>query len=127
MNPSLLGFLRRYILCRIGWHGARVLADGSLANCCGYCGQLWRPEAWHEWDVKLRDGSVHRVLAINSVHAGSKVVYGDGPMQIDAKTGQPIGEVKVHRANIVSAVPLKASTQRAIALDRKRSAPGDAD
>jgi hypothetical protein len=63
---------------------------------------MWRAEVWKNWDVTLRDGSVHQVRAINEWHAGSQVVSGDGPAAIDARTGQAVGETKVHRTNIVS-------------------------
>jgi hypothetical protein len=105
MNPIFIGRFRRQVLCRLGWHGPRVGPTGQSANGCCYCGLVFRPEAWRNWDVSLRDGSVHRVRAINEWHAGSIVVYGDGPVAIDGYTGRVIGEVRVHRDNIVSIVP----------------------
>jgi hypothetical protein len=68
---------------------------------------MFRPEAWKEWDVTLLDGTVHRVRAINEWHAGSCVVYGDNPTAIDGRTGKVIGDVKVHRDNIVSIAPAR--------------------
>lgn len=96
--------IRREIFCRLGWHGSRFGQHGEPVNCCMYCGSVWRPEAWREWDVTLRDGSVHRVLAVNEFHAESRVVYGNQPQRIDHRTGGAIGDIVVHRRNIVSAV-----------------------
>jgi hypothetical protein len=104
MSAPLFTTFRREVMCRLGWHGPRFGPTGVPANNCGYCGQLWRPEAWLDWDVTLRDGTVRRVRAINEWHAGSQVVYGDGPAAIDASTGKAIGEAKVHRDNIASIV-----------------------
>jgi hypothetical protein len=61
-----------------------------------------RPEAWLDWEVVLKDGTTFRVRAINEWHAGSEVVYGHGLGKIDGRTGEPIGEVVVHRDNIAT-------------------------
>lgn len=105
MVTTLTSMFRRVVLCPMGRHGPRLGPTGELANVCGYCRHVFRPEAWRDWDVTLRDGSVHRVRAINEWHAGSCVVYGDRPAAIDGRTRRVIGEVKVHRDNIVSIVP----------------------
>ncbi len=45
---------------------------------------------------------MYQVEGINEWHAGSQVVYGEGPGKIDGHTGRPLNQVKVHRDNIVS-------------------------
>lgn len=109
MPPRLRSKLHCAILCRLGRHGPRVTPTGETANYCGYCAFAFRPDAWKRWIVTLRNGETHEVAAINEWHAGSVVVYGDGAGAIDGRTGQAIGEVKVHRENIVSITPVQTA------------------
>ena len=102
MPPSLKATLRRNFLCRFGVHGPRLSSTGQPANYCGFCGFAFNPQALRKWIVELRTGERYEVEAINEWHAGSIVVYGDGPVAIDGRTGAPIGDVKVHRENILS-------------------------
>lgn len=70
------------------------------------------PDAWKKWIVTLRNGERNEVEAINEWHAGSVVVYGDGAIEIDGRTGEAIGGVKVHRENIVSITPVETDEQQ---------------
>lgn len=112
MNPlqRILGrdvyaIFRRGLWCRLGFHGPRVAPDGTPANVCCWCGLVYRPDAWQDYVVILKDGERYEVRAINEFHAGSLVVYGeqDGRnASIDGRTGRPLYSVKVHRENIAS-------------------------
>lgn len=91
--------LMRYTLCRLGIHSPAT-GDGVDA-CTRGCGHLRNPEALRPYVVVLKDGSEVSVNAVNVHHAISLVMYGEAPLRIDAR-GNPIGEVVVHRSNIVS-------------------------
>lgn len=100
---------RRHVCCRLGWHGPSVDRNGTPANCCCWgCGHLFNPNAFKTWVVTLITGEKHEVQAVNAYHAGSMVVYGDGPWGINGLTGEVMAPVKIHRANIQSAVPKTA-------------------
>lgn len=91
--------LARSTLCKLGWHTKPTgVGFDACARDCGYdrC-----PDAAKPYAVVLKDGSVHRVNAINDYHAESLVVYGGGPISINPD-GTPRGEIKVHRSNIRS-------------------------
>lgn len=91
--------IARNTLCKFGRH-TKPTGVGFDA-CARGCGFVWRPNAALPYVVTLRDGSVHRVHSINPYHAVSVVVYGDGPISINPD-GTPRGEMKVHRANVLS-------------------------
>jgi len=111
MPPPLKSTLRRTFLCRFGVHGPRLSPTGQPANYCGFCGFAFNPQALHKWVVELRNGERHEVEAINEWHAGSVVVYGDGPAAIDGRTGAQMGDAKVHRENILSVKPAQTQTK----------------
>ena len=93
--------IARSTLCELGQHTRpRGVGFDACTRGCGFC---WRPDAAKPYVVTFRDGSVHRVDAINPYHAESLVVYGSGPLSMNPD-GTPRGEVKVHRANVVSVV-----------------------
>ena len=101
--------LWKALLCPLGIHGPRTAPDGTLANFCGYgCGHAFIPNSFQTWIVTLTTGETFEVQAVNAYHAGSVIVYG-GDNRIDWKTGEPLGQVNIHRDNIASAV-LKHST-----------------
>ena len=88
----------RGTLCKVGLH-TRPTGHG-LDACARGCGFVRRPEAALPYVVRLKDGTTHRVRAINAYHAASLVVYGGMP-QLTADGRLP-SEVKVHRDNIAS-------------------------
>ena len=91
--------IARNTLCRLGQHSTpRGIGFDACSRGCGFS---WRPNAAKPYVVTLKDGSVFQVNAINSYHAGSLVVYGNGPISIHPD-GTPRGEMKVHRTNIHS-------------------------
>jgi hypothetical protein len=96
---DLTNALARSTLCKLGWH-TKPTGVGFDA-CARDCGHDRHPNAAKPYVVVLKDGSVHHVNAINAYHAGSLVVYGDGPININPD-GTPRGEMKVHRSNIQS-------------------------
>ncbi|MFJ7794472.1 hypothetical protein [Pseudomonas sp. NPDC096950] len=64
-----------------------------------------QPSSWSDYIVTLKDGQDYHVSAFNEHHAASMVVYGKlngDPLAIDGATGEPLGDVKVHRENIAS-------------------------
>ncbi|MGV8894214.1 MAG: hypothetical protein ACOH2K_14990 [Burkholderiaceae bacterium] len=94
-------WVSKQTLCRIGFHDGGAVA----ANFCGRgCGHAFNGNPFKKWIVTLRNGEAYEVDEVNEWHAGSKVVFGNGPAWLDARTGVVIGEAKVHRTNIVSAV-----------------------
>ena len=99
------GLFRKHVACRLGFHGAHKMENEKLANFCEWgCGHTFTPHAYQPWVVTLRTGEQFEVLAVNAYHAGSQVVHGER-VGIDGRTGAALGPVKVHRSNIVSAVP----------------------
>lgn len=106
--PPLVYWIRnelwKALLCPLGFHGPSIGPDGTLVNfCCYGCGHAFTPNSFRTWVVTLKSGKIFEVQAINAYHAGSMVVYGSD-MRIDWETGQPLGQVQVHRDNIASAV-----------------------
>ncbi len=65
-----------------------------------------RPEVYSQYIVTLRDGSTYKVRAVNEFHARNLVVYGvNGKGAVAGymnEQGEPVGEIKVHAANIAS-------------------------
>lgn len=104
---------RRNVLCRLGVHGDRYenLPGVTPANFCEWgCGHAFNPSAFQTWVVTLRTGETFEVEAVNDYHAGSVVIYGKNAA-IDGRTGAAMGTPKVHRDNILSAVPKALSSQ----------------
>lgn len=102
----LYWLFRKHLACRLGFHGHKFGPDGQPANFCQWgCGHVFNPDACRTWVVTLRTGEQFEVRAINEYHAGSQVVYGPGVGQIDGQTGRALGQIKVHRNNILSALP----------------------
>lgn len=98
-------FFRLHVCCRLGWHGPAIGADGIPSNfCCWGCGHTFTPNPFKTWIVTLVTGEQFEVQAINEYHAGSMVVYGDGPWAVNGYTGEAMTPLKVHRGNIKSAV-----------------------
>jgi hypothetical protein len=58
--------------------------------------------------VILKSGEIYTVQAVNEWHAGSQVVFGDGPAEIEGTSGRVLNNVKVHRDNISSIRLLEA-------------------
>lgn len=93
--------LRRNLTCRFGFHTPRLTQSGQAANFCGWgCGKVFNPNAYQDYIVTLKDGSVFEVSAINEYHAGSVVVYGPGGTIDDQ--GRAREPVRVHRENIAT-------------------------
>lgn len=90
--------LHRAVTCRFGFHTPRIIS-GQSANFCGRgCGMVFNPNAYQDYIVTLKDGSVFEVSAVNEYHAGSVVVYGpDGTIDEHGRAREP---VRVHRENI---------------------------
>ena len=100
VRGSVRAFFHRVFRCRFDRHGPGQKEADSPAKFCPYCGASLRP--WPRWEVTLISGEMYQVEGINEWHAGSQVVYGEGPGKIDGHTGRPLNQVKVHRDNIVS-------------------------
>jgi hypothetical protein len=93
--------LHRALTCRFGFHTPRVTPSGQSANFCGRgCGKVFNPNAYQDYIVTLKDGSVSHVSAVNEYHAGSVVVY--GPYGTIDEHGQAREPVRVHRENIAT-------------------------
>lgn len=93
--------LRKNVFCRLGYHGPETGPDGRPANFCGWgCGKVFNPNAFQDYIVTLKDGTVYTVSAVNEFHAGSVVVYGPGG-SIDPQ-GKSLEPVRVHRENIAT-------------------------
>lgn len=96
---------RRNVTCRLGFHGSRYenVPGVSPANFCEWCSHPFNPVAFQSWIVTLKTSETFEVEAINAFHAGSVVMYG-AAVAVDGRTGKVIGEPRVHRDNIASAV-----------------------
>lgn len=96
----VLESIKKHTLCRLGYHDVRLSANGKPPNYCSRgCRHTFNLNAMKPYKVTLNSGEEFMVDAVNEYHAGSKVVYGNGPAIMD-QHGQPIGEVQVHRENI---------------------------
>lgn len=99
LNLMVRIWYQKIFRCPLGSH-MTVDATGNPANFCCICGYQLNTTALKKYIVALRDGHQEEVSAINERHAKSLVMYGDN-LQVDA-TGKPIGNIKVHEANIQS-------------------------